>query len=157
MDTERAKSLHDTVMKVLMHTHGIGEITDDDVKACKEISLSDMVYANSLMDGYREGSEEDGFQYTTSTTDTAQAELYLRIHDDRFMVASEFQEICSAMDDAFKDTDNGHAVLIDGDGYYSLIELTRSGDCAEETLITVGSPREIYYYAKKRIAETEDL
>lgn len=46
-------------------------------------------------------------------------------------------------------------VLIDGTGYYSLIEISNSGDCAERTLVTVGTPREVYDHAKRFIAENE--
>jgi len=155
MDIEQAKPIHSKIMKVLMHTQGIGEITTADVIAVKETSLSDMILANSLMDGYQEGSKKSGFKNFVSTTDIALAELYLRIHDEGFMSANEFQEICSAMDDAFEDTENGHGVLIDGSGYYSLIELTRSGDCAEKTLCTVHSAKDLYDYAKSRINEGE--
>jgi len=155
MDIEQAKPIHSKIMKVLMHTQGIGEITAADVKAVKETSLSNMVLANSLMDGYQEGSKKGGFKNYVSTTDKALAELYIRIHDEDFMVANEFKEICTAMDDAFEDTENGHGVLIDGSGHYSLIELTRSGDCAEKTLCVVHSARDLYDYAKSRINEAE--
>ena len=155
MDIEQAKPIHSKTMKVLMHTQGIGEITTADVKAVKEISLIEMLQANSLMDGYEEDTKEGKTTFFVSTTDIALAELYIRIHDEGFLVANEFQEICSAMDDTFEDTENGHGVLIDGSGYYSLIELTRSGDCAEETLCTVNSPRELYDFVKSRINEAE--
>ena len=94
MDIEQAKPLHFSIMKVLMHIQGIGEITNTDVTAVKEMSLAEMTLANSLMDGYQEGSNKNGFKSFISTTDKALAELYLRIHDDHFMDANEFKEIC---------------------------------------------------------------
>ena len=59
MDITQAKPIHSNVIKVLMHTQGIGEISNSDVEAVKKLSLVDMLQANSLMDGYEE-KKEDG-------------------------------------------------------------------------------------------------
>jgi hypothetical protein len=154
MELEQAKRIHSIVMAVLMHTQGIGEVTGDDVIAISDISLLEMLQANSVMEKHKELTEISEISFITTTTKSL-AELYLRVHNKEFMVANDFQEICSAMDDAFEGAVNGHGVLIDGAGYYSLIELSNSGDCADKTLVTLGTPREMYDYAKRRISETE--
>jgi hypothetical protein len=155
MDIKRAKTLHSSVMTVLMHTHGIGNVTNADVLAVKETSLSDILLANNLMNGFKEKAANGGFVHTLSTTDKSLAELFLRVHDPDFMVANEFEEVCNALNDTFEDTINGHGVLIDGSGCYSLIELNSSGDGANETLVTVNTPREIYDYTKRCISAKE--
>lgn len=147
MDIVIAKKIHGTVMKVLMHTQGIGGITEDDVIAVKEVALPDMLKANALMSGHKEVSDDGCDIHFVGTTDEALAELYLRLHDKEFMVASELEEMCDAMDESFA-TVNGHGVLIDGVGNYSLIEISRCGTSADKTLFVGQTPREIYNYIK---------
>jgi len=154
MDIEQAKVIHSSVMSVLMHTKCIGEFSDADLLKVKETSLSDIILANNMMGNHKEFNEDGTLLFFTVTTDKSLAELYIRIHDDQFMDTSEFEDICNAMNDAFEGTINGHGVLVDGSGYYSLIELSSSGDCAEKTLVVVGTSREIYDYAKKCIKES---
>lgn len=155
MNIEKAKIIQSIIMKVLMHIEGISEATDSEVATIKEYSLSDMLHANRLMDGYKEASENGGTRHYVSTSDANLAELYLRVHDADFMTADEFEDICKGMDDTFEHTTNGHGVIIDGTGYYSLVELDRDGEGAEKTLAVVDTPRELYDFAKKRIADSE--
>ena len=155
MEIEQAKKIHHIVMKVLMHTHGIGEIKDSDVIAAKEISLIEMSQANSLMEGYKEGSEKNGFKNFVTTSDITIAAFYIRLHDDEFMIATEFMEIIEAMDNAFDETDNGHGIIIRAPDHYQLVELTLSGDGTEKTLASVHTSSELYNYAKSRVTEVE--
>lgn len=155
MEIEQAKTIHSRVMKVIMYTRGIGEITSDDVSLVQEISLSDMALANSLMADHQEGTEATGFTRTMSTTDAVLADLYIRVNDEDFIIAEELEEACKAMNETFSDTPNGHAVLIDGVGNYSLVKLTDSGDCAEDTLSIFGSPRALYEYVKNKTNKSE--
>lgn len=156
MKIEQAKFIHGKAMKVLMFTQGIGEITNTDVNDLKAISLVDMLLANKLMEHYEEPTVGNTKTFHVTTTDAAIAELFIRLHDEDFMTALEFEDMCQVMNEVFDNTVNGHGVLIDSYGNYSLIELTHSGDCAEKTLITADSPREVYKYVKQVVSQAQE-
>jgi hypothetical protein len=155
MKIKQATYLHSAVIAVLMHTKGLGSMSDADRETVSEASLSDILLANSMMNDHKGSSADGGTVVFLTTTDQALAELYLRVHDKDFMTAVELQELCQAMDDAFEDTSNGHAVLVDAADNYSLIELDHAGDGALRTLKIAASPREIYDYVLGKLSEVD--
>lgn len=148
MDIERAKTVHGNVMKIALAIEGIQEVTDEDIVTFKSFALDEIVQANRMMSGYKETEEEGGTRYFLASNDTRLAEVYLRVHDPKFLSADQFENICSALDDTFDDTTNGHGVIIDGRGNYSLVKLDCEGDGAEETLLHAGDAVDIHRYAK---------
>ncbi len=75
----------------------------------------------------------------------------VNLSDNDLLEANNLKELCSAMNNAFKDVENGHGVLIDDSGF-SLIQRSYEESPAE-TLIRVGTARELYNQAKKLISE----
>jgi len=145
------KKRHRAMMNTLMARQEIGELTDEDFDAVKTLSLIEMLEANKLMTGYAEGSS----RFVTTSPESV-AELYLRLRDPDFLKAYELVGFCQRMDDAFPNTHNGHGILIDADGHYSLLQLDCNGDGAEETLATLRSPHAVRDEVNAQLGQAEE-
>lgn len=142
-----AKKIHSVVISVAMSLQGIGEATPEQVKAFKGFTLIEILNANKVMEGYRE-EQENGKGHTVyiTATERSLADAYIRVNNPEFLAANEFEDICTAMNNYNEDTENGHCVLIDSDGYYSLGELSSSGEDINKTLIVEHSPIALYKF-----------
>lgn len=157
MKIETAKEIHSVVMKIVMVLNGIGEASSEDIEKFKNFSLIEILEANKAMNGYREDQQDGkGHKVYVTTTDQSLAETYIRVHNQDFLEANEFQEICQAMDDYNEDTVNGHCVLIDSYGFYSLCELSSSGEDINKTIKVLDTPRSLYEYVLSLIKKKED-
>lgn len=157
MKIEKAKEIHSVVMKIVMALQGIGEVTNDDVCQFKSFSLIEIIQANEAMSGYREDQEDGkGQKVYVTTTEQCLAETFIRVHNQDFLAADEFQEICAAMDDYNPDTVNGHCVLIDSVGYYTLGELSSCGEDVNKTVTVTDSPRALYQYVNELLREAQE-
>lgn len=154
---EEAKKVHSVVMQITMALNGIGEATSESVEKFKSFSLIEILEANKAMVGYREEQQDGrGHKVYVTTTEQSLAETYIRVHNQEFLAADEFQEICAAMDDYNEDTVNGHCVLIDSVGYYTLGELSSSGEDINKTIKVFDTPRSLYGHVLSLVKEKDD-
>jgi|GEM_PF-3111230 len=156
MNIETAKTINSMSIGILMARQGIGEFFDSDIARLKETSLADMLEANRLMTGHKEQLPGGGTRNFVHTTDKALAELYCRLHNDEFQLASDLVEACTALDE-LRDTVNGHGILVDGYGNYSLIELDSAGDGSLETIAQACSINELLGEVKKFARKLEEV
>lgn len=154
MDIETAKTINSMSIGILMARQGIGDFSDSDIAQLKETSLADMLEANRLMTNYKEQLPGGGTRNFVHTTDASLAELYCRLSNDEFQLASDLVEACTALD-GLRDTVNGHGILVDGYGNYSFIELNSAGDAALETLVQAMSVNDLFGQIKKVSNELE--
>lgn len=139
---EKEEKLHGQLMNVMLWQNGLSpNLNNEDVAAVKSASLIELLTANATVREKPPKKDENGrFSGTISTSDEAVAKFYIGLHDDDYLEADAFEHACRALDETFPDTRNGHAVIIDGDGQYSLVTLLDSGDGADETLFLEATP-----------------
>jgi len=155
---EKEEKLHGQLMNVMLWQNGLSpNLNNEDVAAVKSASLIELLTANATVREKPPKKDADGrFSGTISTSDKAVAKFYIGLHDDDYLEADAFENACNALDDAFPDTRNGHAVIIDGEGYYSLVTLLDSGDGADETLFLAETPGELLKKIRQKLEESEE-
>ena len=154
MDIENAKKIQSWVIGLLMAREGIGEFNDDDITGLKATPLTDMLMANELMKDHKELLQDGGYRSYVVTTEVSIAELYCRLHNNGFQTTGDLEDACSAMNEMHQTT-NGHAVLVDGYGNWSFIELNHDGDGAIETLVESASACHLLWKVKSMLEKLD--
>lgn len=145
MTMDEAKALSSATITLMFQREGIGRCSDEKYEAVKAASLTDLLAANAMMQGYREQKPDKSWTHYVTTDELAIAELFCRLHK------SDFKTIQDAVDlaDAYggdRESVNGFAVLIDEYGNSTLIELNHSGTGGDE-VHSEGSFSDLYQWA----------
>ncbi|MBM34058.1 MAG: hypothetical protein CML22_07140 [Rheinheimera sp.] len=142
MEIAFAKLLNSAVINCILSIQGVSSPSEDHLKLVKSASLSEMLHASEMVEMYNESADDGGPIFVT-TTESAIADLFLRLRSENYFHPDELVEACQAFDDMNPDTLNGHGMMIDGYGNHSLIELNHGGDGAVKTVAQASSLQEL--------------
>lgn len=147
MTLSESLELNNLIIKAEAFFSGLGKIKGSELEELASKSLFELASASKVAEIESRASKNPH----VSVSERAIAEMYLKIHDEGFISSKDIVNLCDGFNQVFKDTVNGHALMIDGFGAHTLIELTSSGDDVLREVTTQNSSLELMKEATKMV------
>ena len=149
MTLNEARHIHGLLIKAVMFTSGTSSIDGAELDIITGKTLFELVTAqNMAVADAKENNKE-----LSTVEETAIADFFIRQKDPNYLSADDLTNLCQGADYYFPDTPNGHALLIDGGGHYTMVELTPCGADVHREFSTHNSPQELFEHLKSVINE----